>query len=252
MGRLRRGLGGHALLALACVASLGAQQSRDDLHKNFFQTQGSRFIVRFEGGEDFILANRAIDMLDQAYERIGAALVYYPQESITIILYTQQQFQDVTRAPAWAAGAFDGKIRIPIRGALAKPEELQRVLSHELAHAIVHTIAPKHVPFWLNEGLAVTLEPEGSAGADVELARSRIRIPFSRLADSFRGLTADEARIAYAQSAVVARRLLEDVGGPTMVTILRDLAAGQSFKSAYEGRVFLSYEAFLSTVDASR
>jgi hypothetical protein len=178
--------------------------------------------------------------------------VSYPQEPIAVILYTQQQFQDVTRAPAWAAGAFDGKIRIPIRGALSQPDELARVLSHELAHAMLHTIAPRRVPFWLNEGLAVALEPHGMTWARAELARSADRVPFRRLADSFRGLSPEEARLAYAQSALIARRLLDEAGGPTMVALLRDLAAGQSFEAAYERRLALSYESFLGTVDTSR
>ena len=238
-----------ALLALTCVLSVHAQQSRDDLHASFFQAQASRFTVRFEGDEDFELASRALEVLDAAYERIGAALVHYPQQPITVILYTQQQFQDVTRAPAWAAGAFDGRIRIPLRGALAQPEELTRVLSHELAHAMVHAIAPAKVPFWLNEGLAVVFEPQGADRADAELARTPQRLPVRRLTDSFRGLSGEEARVAYAQSAVMARRLLDDAGGPTLVSILRDLSAGQSFQTAYEHRLSLSLESFLRTFE---
>lgn len=241
-----------ALLALMAAVALHAQNRDEILHKYFYQAQGSRFTVLFEGGEDYELANRALDVLNEGYERIGAALVNYPQAPITVVLYTQQQFQDITRAPAWAAGAFDGKIRIPIRGALSRPEELQRVLSHELAHAMIHAIAPRRVPYWLNEGLAVAFEPQGSAWADAELARSRLRLPFRRLADSFRGLSGEQARVAYAQSAVMAKRLLDEAGGPTMVAILRDLAAGQSFQAAYEQRLFLSYDVFLSTLDATR
>jgi hypothetical protein len=253
-----------ALLALTFVLTLQAQQadrpparsrdasraqSRDDLHKSFFQTQASRFTVHFEGGEDYELATRTLAVLDAAYERIGAALVHFPTQPITVILYTQQQFQDVTRAPAWAAGAFDGRIRIPIRGALASPDELARVLSHELAHAMIHTIAPSRVPFWLNEGLAVIFEPQGAVWSDAELARAPERLRFERLAGSFRGLSAAEARIAYAQSARLARRLLDDAGGPTVVTILRDLGAGQSFEAAYEQRLGLPLETFLRTLE---
>lgn len=241
-----------ALLALLAAATLQAQQRGDALHQNFYKAQGSRFTVHFEGGEDWELANRAVDVLSEAYERIGAALVSYPQDPIAVILYTQQQFQDVTRAPAWAAGAFDGKIRIPIRGALAVPDELARVLTHELAHAMVHTIAPRHVPFWLNEGLAVALEPHGIAWAEARLAETPTRVPFQRLADSFRGLTPEEARLAYAQSAIIARRLLDAAGGPTMVALLRDLAAGQTFQAAYEQRLALSYATFLETTDTAR
>ena len=75
-------------------------------------------------------------------------------------------------APVWAAAVFDGRIRVPIRGALAHPEELDRVLSHELAHAFVHSIAPRGVPVWLNEGIAMFFEPGGGVRADTRLANT--------------------------------------------------------------------------------
>src|SRR5688572_332117 len=129
------------------------------LHRDFFQSQGSHFTVLFEGPQDHPLATRALEVLEAAYFRIGTSLATFPERPITVVLYTQQQFQDITRAPAWAAAAYDGRIRVPIRGALAKPAELERVLSHELAHAMVHAIAPRGVPTWLSEGLAVMFEP---------------------------------------------------------------------------------------------
>ena len=53
-------------------------------------------------------------MLEAAYARIGAALATYPAEPITVVLYTREQFQDVTRLPTWAAGNYDGRIRVPV------------------------------------------------------------------------------------------------------------------------------------------
>lgn len=35
-----------------------------------------------------------------------------------IVLYASEQFQDVTRSPAWAAASYDGTIRVPVGGAL--------------------------------------------------------------------------------------------------------------------------------------
>ena len=232
---------------LALLVSLPASaQSRDEaLHRTFLQAQGARFTVLFEGPQDEQLATRAISVLEEAYEHIGTTLGVFPQRTITVILYTQQQFQDITRAPAWAAAAYDGRIRLPVRGALERPEELQRVLCHELAHAMIEAIAPRGVPFWLGEGLAAMFEPDASVRTDAELARSPQRLPFHRLAHSFRDLSPEEARLAYAQSAAIVRTLIDEAGAPTVVAILRDLAAGRSFESAYEQRLSLPFEAFL-------
>src|SRR5688572_1928485 len=183
-----------ALLLLLLPVALQGQARDEALHQTFQRAQGARFTVLFEGAQDERLATRALDVLEEAYERIGIALGAFPQRTITVILYTQQQFQDITRAPAWAAGAYDGRIRIPVRGALDRPEELRRVLFHELAHAMVESIAPHGVPAWLAEGLAATFEPDGTLRAQADLERAGRRLSFRRLTRSFRDLSADDAR----------------------------------------------------------
>ena len=101
------------------------------------QAVGSHFTVSFDGPAEAALAAEALDSLDRAYWRIGSVLTTYPNEPIPVVLYTTEQFRDVTRSPGWAAGAFDGTIRVPMRGALDDPKELDRVLAHEFTHAVV-------------------------------------------------------------------------------------------------------------------
>ena len=62
---------------------------------------------------------------------------------MTAILYTQQQFRDITKSPSWAAAAYDGRIRIPVLGALKNPAELDRIVTHEYVHAVVHQMFPR-------------------------------------------------------------------------------------------------------------
>jgi hypothetical protein len=234
-------------LSLPAAGRPAAQDPEEALHQRFFQSQGAHFTILFEGPQDYELASRALEVLEDAYFRIGTALYTFPSNPLTVVLYTQEQFRDITRAPAWAAGAYDGRIRIPIRGALNKPEELERVLSHELAHAMIQAIAPARVPTWLNEGLAVTFEVHGIDSARAQLAGSPRRVPFERLAGNFKGLSGEDARLAYAQSAVMAQRLLDEGGGAGIVAILQDLAAGVPFDRAYEQRLFLPFETFVTT-----
>jgi hypothetical protein len=47
-------------------------------------------------------------------------------------------------------------------------------------------------------------------------------------------LTGDQARLAYATSALVVRRLLDEVGGPAIAALLRELAEGVDFDTAFE------------------
>jgi hypothetical protein len=224
----------------------------EEIQRTFFQSQSAHFSILFEGPRDYELASRALEVLEDAYFRIGTALYTFPDQPITVVLYTQEQFRDITRAPTWAAGAYDGRIRVPLRGALAQPDELVRVLSHELAHAMIQSIAPRGVPLWLNEGLAVTFEPHGGEWADAELGRDPARIPLEGLARGFSQFSGAQARLAYAQSAVIARTLIDEAGGATMVAILQDLAGGLPFKTAYEQRLFLPYSTFAESFEARR
>ncbi len=78
--------------------------------------------------------------------------------------------------PGWAAAAYDGcPFEVPIKGALADIEGLDRVLSHEFVHAVVAMLGGRNVPLWMNEGLATALESGGGEVFDAALARARTR-----------------------------------------------------------------------------
>src|SRR3989454_7770357 len=128
------------------------------LHNRFQQSLSPHFTVLFEGPAEQRLASAAVDALESAYWRIGTALLAYPSGILTVVLYTDEQFRDITRSPTWAGGVFDGKIRVPMRGALNDPKQLEKVLAHEFTHALVKSLAPRGVPTWVDEGLAVVLE----------------------------------------------------------------------------------------------
>lgn len=205
--------------------------------RDFFQSQGNHFTVLFEGPADEAMARRALEILEEAYFRVGTALFTFPERPITVVLYTEQQFRDITRSPEWAAAAYDGRIRVPVRGALDKSDELQRVLVHEFTHALVASIAPRGVPTWLNEGIAVMFEPSGREWSQATLSRVEGRIPLERLAGSFSRLSATEARVAYAQSADTVRQMFDEAGPAAVVALLQDIARGRPFADAFQERI---------------
>ena len=221
------------------------------VHDGFFQSQGSHFVVLFEGPADEELAGRALEVLEAAYWRICTALSIYPERVLTVVLYTQEQFRDITRSPDWAAAAYDGRIRVPVRGVRADSRELERVLAHEFTHALVQSIAPRGVPTWLNEGLAVLFEPTGAAWADSELARSNRRLTLGRLAGSFSGLSGADARLAYAQSASAVQALVDQGGTGAVAAVLQDIAAGETFATAFERRMLVPYTSFVASLESS-
>ncbi len=231
----------ETLLAMApedrdARATLERWQREADLHDRMQQAVGSHFTVSFEGPAEAELAAEALEMLDRAYWRIGQLLGSYPAEPIGVVLYTGEQFRDITRAPSWAAGAYDGVIRVPMRGALDQREELDRVLSHEFTHALIRTLASRGVPAWLNEGLATALET-GNLGWAEKQAAAQPPVPLRALQSGFGRFSGAQAQLAYATSALAARRLLEEAGGFAVANLLRDLGDGVTFETAFLHRI---------------
>jgi tetratricopeptide (TPR) repeat protein len=214
----------------------------------FAETRGVHFRVLFEGPVDQALARRAVDILEAAYLRIGDSLRFYPAQSVDVVLYTSQQFRDITRGPAWAGGVYDGRIRVPVKGALDQVGDLERVLAHEYVHAIVAALAGRGVPAWVNEGLAVVLEPGGLAGAERVIAAARSRPALSQLHGGFGSLPDAQAQLAYAESAVAAGAMLDLRGPSAVVMLLRDLGAGAAFSTAFHQRIGVRYEEFQDAV----
>ena len=220
------------------IAATVARWRRElDLHHNMQRTVGELFTVSYEGPPQADLAGKALESLNRAYWRVGQLLGIYPASPVAVVLYTTEQFRDITRSPVWAAAAFDGIIRVPMRGALDKGEELDRVLAHEFAHVLIRTMTSRPIPTWLNEGLAAAVET-----GDISWAAARIRhaprpMPLAALAGSFSRLSGSEAELAYASSAMAVRRLLDTAGGIAVANLLRDLGEGADLERAFARRM---------------
>ena len=227
----------------AVHAALDHWRREFDLQLRMQQAYGDHFAVSFEGPAEEVLAGKALDSLNRSFDRICGVLNTYPTTTIPIVLYTSEQFTDITRAPAWAAGAYDGTIRVPMRGALDDEKELARVLAHEFTHALVHTLAKATIPTWLNEGLATALESDSLDWAEHRVDENR-PVPLSVLRQSFGRFSGGQAALAYATSALAVRRMLQDAGGFAVANLIRDLGDGVDFDRAFEHRIQRSFDDF--------
>jgi tetratricopeptide (TPR) repeat protein len=221
----------------------------------FQQEATIHFTVKFEGHEERRIADEVVRVLEEAYGEIGRSFSYYPDRSITVILYSDQQFRDITRTPAWAGGFFDGKIRVPTEGAGSHTEALNRVLYHEFTHAIVHALTEGHVPTWLNEGLALNFEREappspsssGSTQWDSPISgaiRANGLLSLDALHGSFLEMDQPTAQLAYAESYSAVKYLIDRYGMFAIQALLKDLSRQRDFSKAFEDRFFVSYREF--------
>jgi tetratricopeptide (TPR) repeat protein len=202
------------------------------VHAGFEAIKDDRFAIMFSGPVEERLAERAARVLGSAFWQIGGGLGSYPANPIKIILYTDKQFRDITGAPEWAGGGFDGQIRLPVRGAAENLPQFDRVLIHELTHAMLHAVASRNVPAWLNEGLAMYFDGKDARLSERRLAARHVYVPLQLLQSSFSRLNAAQATFAYEQSAVAARVLVDRIGLAGVGMLLQDLDSGQTVEEA--------------------
>jgi Tfp pilus assembly protein PilF len=233
------------------AAGLRARMERvkkeHEAEKDFNRDATSHFSVKYDGREKIEAGRIVLRVLERAYGDVGRALSYYPDREIPVILYSGKQFQEVTDAPGWSSGIFDGKIRIPIGGIEQETPGLKRILYHEYTHAVVHAITPR-CPTWLNEGLAQYFEGREPGRREREslgkLSRAGKLPALADLEGSFLGLNGDQALYAYLFSLSSVRHMIDEYGIYRVKAVLDELAAGADAEKAISNGLTLSYEEF--------
>lgn len=126
---------------------------------DFTRADSGHFTVRFDGDRDDALGRMLLDPLENAWNDLVTELDVLPRQPITVILYTREEFRETTRMGGEVAGLYDGKIRLPVGGLDRVTPGLERVVRHELVHALLHVKGRGQAPRWLHEGLAQRYEP---------------------------------------------------------------------------------------------
>lgn len=208
-----------------------------DAESGFGRDISVHFTLQYDDGPVSRETVKAVlDHLEEAYDTIGGELGSYPNGDIPVILYSKVLFKEITQSPLWAAGTFDGKIRVPV-GGLAGPRQvmhLRPILSHELAHAFIRNIASGRLPLWFEEGLAKHFEGLPTEIALRHLQRVGLSVPPS-LAHLNRGLRASGRTVeaSYIGALLAVRTLVESEGFWTVRRILEAVGRGESFEAAF-------------------
>ena len=215
--------------------------------KDFNRDVTSHFSIKYEGREKIEAGRIVLRILEDAYGEVGRALSYYPDQEIAVILYTNQQFQEVTDAPGWSGGIYDGKIRIPVGGIEQETPGLRKLLVHEYTHAVVRTIT-RRVPTWLNEGLAQHFEGREIASRQKEMLRQHAqagKLPaLAELEGSFMGLSGPQAAYAYLVSLSVVRHMADHFGMYRLKMVLEELSKGADTATSIDNALLVSYADF--------
>lgn len=214
------------------------------LEERFAENRGYHFVLRYEGAEGGYdsekqrheLGAEILSHLEDAYNYVGRELDYYPRDQIPALLYTNEQFKDITHAPSWAGGRYDGKIRLPLKGLRPGSSHLKNLLYHEYTHVVVHFLGAGRVPSWLNEGLAQYLEG-GEHRQKIELVRQvkakSALLPLKNLDQSFSQISDyRKVDLAYAQSLSAVQYFVGRYGMYDLRKVIVLLSQGQSVDKA--------------------
>jgi tetratricopeptide (TPR) repeat protein len=203
--------------------------------ENYKENESAHFQLRYNGAEEPALAREVLHTLEGHYTAIESELNYTPPEPIGVVLYTQQSFADITRAPSWVGALNDGRIRVPVQGLTSVNSELSRVLKHELTHSFVQQKTRGRAPTWVQEGIAQWMEGKRSdenAAVLVRVYDAGQAAPLGQLEGSWMGLPGGVARYAYAWALANIEYIVETNGMGDVERILDHIAEGSSTEDA--------------------
>ncbi|MBI4115422.1 MAG: M48 family metalloprotease, partial [Candidatus Omnitrophica bacterium] len=117
--------------------------------------QEEHFIIKYHGEEKRFEGFELRELLRTTYRSVGQDFGYFFKHKVAVLLYDEKEFRNLSGAPHWSSGLYDGKVRLPAYKKGFADKEIQKIVQHEVTHAFVVEISRARCPAWLNEGLAV-------------------------------------------------------------------------------------------------
>jgi tetratricopeptide (TPR) repeat protein len=199
------------------AAALERIEKEKTTESDFREGSTHHFSLHYQGNATPQLAAEILRRLEEHFRFLQTQLRFAPVEPISVVLYTQETFQDTTRAPAWVGALNDGRIRVPIQGLTSVTDELSQVLVHELTHSFVRQKTLGRCPTWLNEGLAQYMEGRRSEQSAQQLvamyqAGEGHYIPLHHLEGGWTRMPAPVAAFAYAWGLAATETIIANSG----------------------------------------
>jgi Peptidase MA superfamily/Tetratricopeptide repeat len=222
-----------------------AKAERDkNEEESYREGETEHFVLKYSGGATPDLARGILRALEDDFNDLESQLDFTPPEPIGVILYTDQTFADITRAPSWAGAINDGRIRIPVQGLTDVTPDLARVLKHELTHSFVGQKTHNRAPTWVQEGVAQYMEGRRSvmsAGALAAAAGEGDAPSLQALEGSWLGLSQYQATFAYAWSLAAIESIVQNGGVSDVSRLLGQIASAPNTEEALRESLRMDY-----------
>ena len=224
------------------------------------------FILRSTKDKQSELKEKLFPVLERSYRSLIQIFQFYTETPITVVVYDPKKRSMSVRIgnPSWAAGVYDGEIRIPYVETLKDEYKLETLLRHELVHLFTDVLTHNSIPTWFNEGIAQYYEKpfvydgEGAFSNYVdapipssfkkiisEAIASNKLIPYESLVGSFSKFNKDTALLGYSQSLLMVKYLIEGHGIWRLRRMFRDIYQGNNFDVAFNTEFGYRPEDFL-------
>ena len=188
------------------------------------------------GSHDLSVETKQI--LKEVHSELSLVVPLTEQVHMPIHQVSRQQFFGSIGAPRWASAYFvGGEVYLPLMDNRTDGERLRRSLRHEYTHVAIAAASSGRAAAWIDEGLAQLME--GDAHPRVMAATGKyIRrygpLAFTRLREGFTDLRSSMVPVAYGQSYVAVKLLLDEFGSRGFRTYFEGLHLGQSHDEAFE------------------
>jgi hypothetical protein len=207
------------------------------VHNELGALKSVHFILRYDRkASDYQLGEQILATLEGLYLRLSNELTSQAPETVAVILYPDQAYFDITRAPGWTGGVFDGKIRIPVKGLYGITSELRATLAHELTHCFMDALPGRGSPTWFLEGVA-QIQAGGSGAKDrkalAQLQQANRLIPLKDLRGSWMDLSSGTVDLAYAEALSAVEYLIARYGRSAIRDLLALMAQNYNFENAF-------------------
>lgn len=188
----------------------------------------------------------ALEVIQTSLQRIETQLEAEPLAQVDLYLYPSSE--DLRAALEMAGRNWAGGQARPELGVIlvAIPDDnralsrMERDIPHELTHLVVYSVTGpegyRHVPAWLDEGLATAnqLRPDPTLEVILDQARTEGELlPLTALCPPF-PTDQEAALLAYAQSASLVRTIRDRYGNAGVRDLLAAYADGAGCESGVE------------------